>query len=116
MWSGTQSSRLWSLGDFNIEAPVMHAWLTAQPARGDIKILSPGKTCFAGSSEGTALDYAVMDHSLVPWFWHMAHLSLEDTGLATHAPVRWSLKWAGKQQVEVHVRPGRTGLDSAIGP
>ena len=45
-----------------------------------------------GTGEGSAIDYAVMDHTLAPWFWRMGHLSLEDTGLATHKPVRWSFK------------------------
>ena len=78
--------------------------------------MSPGKTCFTGTGDGSAIDYAIMDHTLAPWFWHMGHLSKLDTGLATHLPVRWSLKWAWKQKVEVHVNQGRTTLEREIGP
>jgi exonuclease III len=53
------------VGDFNIGAAHMSAWLAEQGMDTDFHVVSPGPTCFQNPAAPTAIDYAIIPAKLL---------------------------------------------------
>ena len=82
------------MGDANIPAKDMQA--AFGEGKSGAKVMTVGNTCF--TKEGaSAIDYGIVDRTLAPWLWYGSTCS---TGLATHRPVQWCLKWQWNEIIE----------------
>ena len=99
------------LGDFNYGAKDMHNSLTDGQVK-NAKVMTVGNTCFTKDSK-SAIDYGIVDRALAPWMWHGRTVQ---TGLATHRPVEWCLKWQWSELIEVVTPCPKASLDRVPGP
>ena len=110
---GSSAGLPWGIfGDFNVPAGTVRGWCGSIEGGSKLRVLSPGPTCFAGA-KGSAIDFGVVDKLLAAWLWSGCTL---ETGLATHRPVRWDLRWAWWGQVKVLKGTGKVSLERRIGP